>query len=189
MEFVADHVAGNHSCRFVGEHRPLIVLRSLTKSWRIPGLRGWDFWRRRMHAWMERLRTMQPPWSINAVAQAWAAECLTPRKSCATPRRASRIFKNKRPVRGRGLSRIAGLRVCPSAANFLARGAAGFVARRFADLPRIGASRTAQCAYAIRFHGMPKGRFIRLAVRTEEENNLLGRELTAICIALNRRAA
>jgi hypothetical protein len=39
------------------------------------------------------------------------------------------------------------------------------------------------------FHGMPKGRFIRVAVRTEEDNHLLARELAAICVALNRRAA
>ena len=185
MEFVAHHEQET-LLPILGEHRPLIVLRSLTKSWRIPGLRL-GFLATSNAAWMQRLRTMQPPWSINAVAQAWAAECLTPANH-AQLLAGLREFSKTRDRFEAGLSRIAGLRVYPSAANFLLvelLDSSLDASRIYRELGRRGLL----VRVCDSFHGMPKGRFIRLAVRTEEENNLLGRELTAICIALNRRAA
>ena len=97
-------------------------------------------------------------------------------------------FRKSKNGSGLRCPRIAGLRVYPSAANFLLV--------ELLDLP-LHASRVyrelGRRGFLVRvcdsFHGMPKGRFLRLAVRTEEENNLLAQELSAICIALNRRAA
>jgi threonine-phosphate decarboxylase len=185
IEFVADHEQET-LLPILSEHRSLIVLRSLTKSWRIPGLRL-GFLATSSTAWMERLRTMQPPWSINAVAQAWSAECLTPanRAQLLAGLREFPKIKNRFEA---GLSRIAGLRVYPSAANFLLvelLDSSLDASRIYRELGRRGLL----VRVCDSFYGMPKGRFIRLAVRTEEENNLLARELAAICIALNRRAA
>ena len=185
MEFVADHEQET-LLPILSEYRSLIVLRSLTKSWRIPGLRL-GFLVTSNAAWMERLRTIHPPWSINAVAQAWSAEYLTPQNH-AQLLDGLRQFPRTRSRFEAGLSRIAGLRVYPSAANFL-----------LVELldPLLDASRVyrelGRRGLLVRvcdsFHGMPKGRFIRVAVRTEEDNHLLARELAAICVALNRRAA
>ena len=170
----------------LGEHRSLIVLRSLTKSWRIPGLRL-GFLAASNAAWIERLRAMQPPWSINAVAQAWSAECLTPANYARLLLGLSELRRAKERFEAR-LSRIAGLRVYPSAANFLLvelQSLSLDAARIYRELGRRGLL----VRVCDSFHGLPKGRFIRLAVRTDEENNLLAQELAAICIALNRRAA
>lgn len=185
IEFVADHDRET-LLPILGAYRSLIVLRSLTKSWRIPGLRL-GFLATSNGAWMERLHTMQPPWSINAVAQAWSAEYLTPANR-ARLLAGLREFPRTKCRFEAVLSQIAGLRVYQSAANFLlvelldSSLDASHIYRELGHrglLVRVCDS----------FHGMPKGRFVRVAVRTEEENNRLARELAAICIALNRRAA
>jgi histidinol-phosphate/aromatic aminotransferase/cobyric acid decarboxylase-like protein len=136
---------------------------------------------------MERLRAMQPPWSINVVAQAWSAECLTPANYARLLLGLSELRRAKERFEAR-LSRIAGLRVYPSATNFLLvelQSLSLDAARIYRELGRRGLL----VRVCDSFHGLPKGRFIRLAVRTDEENNLLAQELAAICIALNRRAA
>jgi threonine-phosphate decarboxylase len=185
IEFVADHEEET-LLPILSENRSLIVLRSLTKSWRIPGLRL-GFLVTSNAAWMERLRAMQPPWSINAVAQAWSADCLTPANH-ARLLAGLREFQKTEKRFGAGLSQIAGLRVYPSAANFLLvelLDSALDASRLYPELGRRGLL----VRVCDSFHGMPKGRFVRVAVRTEEENQLLARELAAICVALNQRAA
>jgi threonine-phosphate decarboxylase len=185
MEFVADHEQET-LLPILSEYPSLIVLRSLTKSWRIPGLRL-GFLVTSNAAWMERLRIMQPPWSINAVAQAWSAEYLTPANH-AQLLAGLRGFEKTKDRFEAGLSRIAGLRIYPSAANFLLvelLDSSLDASRVCRELGRRGLL----VRVCDSFHGIPKGRFIRVAVRTEEDNNLLARELAAICIALNRRAA
>ena len=170
----------------LSQHQSLIVLRSLTKSWRIPGLRL-GFLAASNAAWMERLRAMQPPWSINGVTQAWSAEFLTPASHSRLLARL-REFPRIKERFETALSRIAGLRVYPSAANFFLVELLDLslhASRIYRELGRRGLL----VRVCDSFHGMPKGRFIRLAVRTEEENNLLAQELSAICTALNRRAA
>lgn len=185
IEFVADHEQET-LLPILSEHQSLIVLRSLTKSWHIPGLRL-GFLVTSNGAWMERLRTMQPPWSINAVAQAWSADCLTPANHAQLLAGIRKLPKAKNRFEA-GLSWIRGLRVYPSAANFLLMellDSSLDASRIYRQLGRRGLL-VRMCDS---FYGMPKGRFIRVAVRTEEENNLLTRELAAICIALDWRAA
>ncbi len=185
IEFVADHEQET-LLPISSEYRSLIVLRSLTKSWSIPGLRL-GFLVTSNTAWMERLRTMQPPWSINAVAQAWSAEYLTP-PNHARLLAGLREFPRTKCRFEAALSRTAGLRVYPSAANFLLVELLGSFLDASCVYRELG-SRGLLVRVCDSFHGMPKGRFIRIAVRTEEENDLLGRELDAICIAPDQRAA
>ena len=185
IEFVADYEQET-LLPILSEHRSLIVLRSLTKSWRIPGLRL-GFLTTSNALWMQRLQTMQPPWSINAVAQAWSAGCLTPANQ-AQLLAGLREFPSTKDRFKAGLSGIAGLRVYPSAANFLLvelLDSSLDAWRIYRELGRRGLL----VRVCDSFHGIPKGRFIRIAVRTEENNKLLARELAAICSALNRRAA
>jgi threonine-phosphate decarboxylase len=185
MEFVVDHERET-LLSVLSKYRSLIVLRSLTKSWRIPGLRL-GFLATSNAAWMERLRTLQPPWSINAVAQAWSAAYLTSANHARLLAGLREFPKAKKRFEV-GLSRIAGLRVYPSAANFLLLellDSSLEASRIYRELGRRGLL----VRVCDSFHGMPKGRFIRVAVRTEKQNSRLARELAAICIALNRRAA
>lgn len=75
-EAYLDFVPGTESllCR-MGTHPNLVVLRSLTKLYALPGLRlGWLAGPPRLVA---RLRGLQPPWSVNVVAAAAGVAALT----------------------------------------------------------------------------------------------------------------
>ena len=69
-EAFIEFVAGDETLLGV-PHPSLLVLRSLTKSWAIPGLRL-GFVATTNPQWIEQLGLMQPPWSINAPAASWA---------------------------------------------------------------------------------------------------------------------
>jgi threonine-phosphate decarboxylase len=92
-----------------------IVLRSLTKSFAIPGIRiGFAVASPELIA---RLSEAIEPWSVNAAAEAVADACLE-----LTPdylNRARTIVEEERAFIQRELSKIADLHVIPSAANFM----------------------------------------------------------------------
>ena len=91
----------------------VIVVRSLTKSLGIPGLRaGYAVARPALAA---RLRNVRPPWSANALAlAALAAAAQRPEALAAAAERATA----ERADLERGLGTIAGLRTWPAGANF-----------------------------------------------------------------------
>lgn len=92
----------------------LIVLRSFTKFYALPALRlGW------MAApapTVERVRGLQPPWSVNMPAQTMAAAALGDRRHEAESLRRMRL---DRQTLAAGLSRLPGVTVHPSEGNFL----------------------------------------------------------------------
>ncbi len=183
MEFVADH-DGETLLSMVEQFPSLIVLRSLTKSWRIPGLRAGFL---ATAGPMERLRMMQPPWTINSVVQAWAKQFLVKERH----EQLLKTFRELRMVKLQfeaQLQAIQGIYVHPGAANFLLVELtaesldAGTLYQKLGRrglLIRTGDS----------FRGLAKGRFIRLSVRTASENSRLVNELSTICRELTRRAA
>ena len=91
----------------------VIVVRSLTKSLGIPGLRaGYAVAQPALAA---RLRSVRPPWSANALAlAALAAAAQRPEALAAAAERAT----VERVDLERGLGTIAGLRTWPAGANF-----------------------------------------------------------------------
>ncbi|MEA2419206.1 MAG: histidinol-phosphate aminotransferase [Thermoleophilaceae bacterium] len=91
----------------------VIVVRSLTKSMSMPGLRaGYAV---AAPALANRLRAVRPPWSVNALAlAALAAVAARPDALAAMAARAER---ERADLAGR-LAAIAGLRTWPGAANF-----------------------------------------------------------------------
>ncbi len=144
----------------------LLIARSLTKSFAMPGLRI-GFLATASRAWLEYLADLQPPWSVSSLAQTWGEIVLA-----ADPRT---MLENglRRLARARarllvGLGAIDGLRPYPSAANFIlveivAGPSAGELAGRLAArriLIRCGDS----------FHGLGPCRFFRLAVRRPADN-------------------
>jgi adenosylcobyric acid synthase len=162
----------------------LVVLRSLTKFFAIPGLRlGAAVAERET---IRRLRALTPPWSVNALAQAVGAAAL--RDSAYAE--ATRRFVNARRGELTGeIEAIPGLAVYPGTANFLlVRIERGDIAA-----PEL-ARRLLADGIAIRvcdnFAGLD-GRFFRVAVRTAEENGRLSRSLRSVlgcaCKAAPRR--
>jgi threonine-phosphate decarboxylase len=164
----------------LADYPSLIVLRSLTKSWRIPGLR---FGFLATAGRIRELERIQPPWSVNGVVHAWAREFL--REEHRTEYLASlRMLVKLGHDLEANLRLIPGIRVHPSAANFvlLELTDPSFDANRiYAEL----GCRGILVRVCDSFYGMPKGRFLRVAVRTAVENERLVCLLSETCAALS----
>jgi len=150
-------------------HRPanVIVLRSLTKFYAIPGLRlGWAV---ADSVIVERVRGIAPPWSVNSIAQAVGGALLLQDNKYAGHTRS--LVQEEREFILSGLRSFAGLTVFPGKANFLlARIDHGELKAKTL------ARRMLKEGIAIRvcdnFPGLDD-RYFRLAVRTREENRRL----------------
>jgi histidinol-phosphate/aromatic aminotransferase/cobyric acid decarboxylase-like protein/adenosyl cobinamide kinase/adenosyl cobinamide phosphate guanylyltransferase len=140
----------------------VIVVRSVTKSLSIPGLRaGYAIAERGLAA---RLRAVRPPWSANALAlAALAAVARRPDEVAAIAERAS---EERADLAGR-LARIDGVRTWPSVTNFCLIEV---------DDGAAVVDRLRERAIAVRpaasFPGL-SSRHIRLTARTPEENAVL----------------
>ncbi len=175
--FVVDEAFGDfvEDLDSLTQKRPanVIVLLSLTKIFAIPGLRTGcavgdpDL--------IRRLLELQPPWSVNSLAQAVSTAAL---KDHEYVRRTRAYVTHERERLFAGLGAIPGISVYPGRANFL-----------LATLDRAGmdavalAEQTLSQGVAIRtctsFQGLD-ARYFRVAVRTTDENDRLLRTLRAI---------
>lgn len=147
------------------EYPRLIVLRSLTKFYAMPGLRiGYLVGASQV---VERLKDRQPPWSVNSLAQEVSLAVLQD-QTYATKSRT--FMKVERSRFMRGLRSLSGLRVYPSAANFVlielpAATSAGAVTDRLASERLL----VRDCST---LPGLTS-QMIRLAIKTAKENRQL----------------
>ncbi len=140
----------------VGDSRPL-VLRSLTKDMALAGLRlGYAVGHPDLLA---PLRALQPPWSVNAAAQAAGLAAL---RDPAWLEAARAEIERGRRVLDEGLRQL-GWRVYPSAANFLLVS----VAPAQASEVRRALLEHGCCVRDCSSFGLPQ--HIRIGVRTEAE--------------------
>ncbi|MCY2992626.1 MAG: cobyric acid synthase [Planctomycetota bacterium] len=165
---------------FVQDYRSLIgqvpanvvVVRSLTKFYAIPGLRlGFAV---AASALAQRIRQQIPPWSVNILAQV-AAPALLADEDYA--RRTMLLVPREREQLSQDLARLPGLHVYPSVANYLLVR----LDRDDCDAPTL-AERLLGDGIAIRTFGPGQhldGRFFRVAVRMREENQRLCDALAA----------
>ncbi|AJE02433.1 threonine-phosphate decarboxylase CobD [Geobacter pickeringii] len=143
----------------------MVVLRSLTKFYAVPGLRlGYAIGHRSTIA---RLAALREPWSVNTLAQVAGIASLADE---GYAERTRALVAAERERLAAGLARLPGLSPFPSAANYLlveitAGPAAAELCRRLA-VERI---LVRDCSS---FRGLD-GRFFRVAVRSGEENDLL----------------
>lgn len=148
----------------------VVVLRSLTKFFALPGLRvGYVISHPRT---VQQLRARMEPWSVNSVAQAVALECLRDEQFIKQSRD---VMAHERAWLFAKLSALEGVHVFPSHANFfLVR-----VQRTRLDALAL-ASALAEEHILIRscenFAGLGK-QFFRIAVRKRAENRRLLRAL------------
>ncbi len=142
----------------------VVVLRSLTKSFAVPGLRlGYLA---AHEALVRALRALQPPWPLNTFALVVGEQLV---KETAYLQQSRRMTARWREEFRSALQTLPGFRVFPSATNFL------LCKLEFPHLTSSAVSdRLAAQGLLIRncdsFHGLTPGRFIRLAVRTPEDN-------------------
>ena len=156
----------NHSVvTMLREHPRMLVLRSLTKFYAMPGLRiGYLLGASKV---IDQLKDRQPPWSVN---------CLAQEVSCAVVRdddyemKTLAFMKHERPCFVRALRAVAGLTVYSSAANFVlielpAWTHAGVVTERLASERLL----VRDCST---LPGLT-AQMIRVAIRTAKENRQL----------------
>lgn len=149
----------------------LIVLRSMTKAFAVPGLRiGYLVASARI---VEKLSAFQPPWAMNALAADVGKQLLREQRYLADSRARLKEF---RETFWKGLTEIRGIRPYPSVANFFLCRIEdhGWSNRQLAE--KLGA-RGILIRICDDFTGLPAGRFFRVAIRTHEEN---GRFLNAL---------
>lgn len=140
----------------------LVVLRSLTKVWSIPGVRaGYLLASPDLVA---ALRAMRQPWGVNAVALAALETCVADE---ATPRKIAEEIAAAREDLCAHLAETPRLKVWPSAANFLLIEVPDGPSVRAGMLERGIAVRRADT-----FPGLTEGH-LRITVRLPEENRVL----------------
>ncbi len=145
----------------------VIVVRSLTKSLAIPGLRaGYAV---AAPALAARLRSVRPPWSCNALALAALHEIA--RRPEELTRAADRAQSERTDLQAR-LAQVPGLRCWPGAANF--------VLVRVSDGSAV-AMRLREAGIAVRpagsFPGLTED-YLRITARAPEDNARLAAALT-----------
>ena len=165
----------------------VVVVRSMTKFYSIPGLRlGYAIADAEVAA---RVRRLIPPWSVNVFAQAVGLAVLSDEAYA----RATRAYVHRERERlASEIRQLTGFTVYPGRANFLMLR----IDRAGLDAAKL-AERLLQDGIAIRvcenFSGLDH-RFFRVAVRTEAENDRLIRALASALgtprpVSRKRRAA
>ncbi len=147
-------------------HENLFVLRSLTKSFAVPGIRfGYAFGTPEL---IEKIETVRLPWTVNAFAEAFAIEAFRHYERLEKSR--ERIARERDWLSGR--LRDLGLSYEPPSANYILLEVptdAEVLVRRLLERGIL----VRDC----RSFGLP--RHIRVAVRTREENRQLIEALEA----------
>ncbi len=177
VDFVPN--ACRHSLVSVLEELPnLIVIRSLTKSWAVPGLRL-GFAATANREWRRRLSEMQPPWPINTIAEEWSRRYL---KRSAYQDLLTELAQSLPKVREQfrqGLNQIPGIEAYASWTNFFVVDLDGFPLGADAVYRRL-----VEKGFLVRccdsFNGVPSDRFIRVAVKRSDENGRFVDALRAI---------
>jgi threonine-phosphate decarboxylase len=146
--------------------RNLFVLRSLTKSFAVPGIRfGYGFGNPDI---IDKMEVVRPPWSVNAYAEAFASEAFRHMDMLESSRE---FIRKEREWLGSGISSC-GLYCYPSSANYLLVEYGQDVVPLCAKLERSGIL-VRDCTS----FGLPT--CIRVAVRTHGENKALVEALSA----------
>lgn len=172
--------AEEESLKNLAVHNPhVIVLRSLTKFFAVPGLRvGYVIAQPRR---ITQLRSRLEPWSVNTVAQEAARACL---RDQAFIRRSRAFMARERTWLMEQLNAVEGLHPFPSQANFLLVRIATRACTA-SQLARTLARQNFLIRVCDNFPGLGK-QFFRVAVRTREENTGL---LAALRTALRENFA
>ncbi|MCX6688109.1 MAG: histidinol-phosphate transaminase [Methanoregula sp.] len=144
----------------------LFLLRSLTKSFAVPGLRfGYGFGDPTL---IEKIEVARPPWSVNAYAEAFAMQAFSHMDALAKSR--EMIIDERNWLSGH-LSAI-GLRCHPSSVNYLLVETGRAAAPLALKLEKLGILVRDCTSFEL-------PTCIRIAVRTRDENTILIEALTS----------
>ncbi|MBN1520300.1 MAG: cobyric acid synthase [Spirochaetales bacterium] len=175
----ADGVDPAHSLSALSALDNVTVLRSMTKFWCVPGLRvGYAVCSDKL---ARALSDTMPNWPLNSVAQAFAELAFADKDAGGRRDRTRALVSSERRAMAETLSRVPGLRVFPSRANFyLVRVDPGAAGLRAPPLIERAASLGLGLRPCADFPGLG-GDYIRVAVRPPEENKRIADILAAVC--------
>ena len=160
----------------LSEYPRMMVLRSLTKFYAMPGLRiGYLVGARKV---VEQLKDRQPPWSVNSLAQEVSLAVLHDHVYVT---RSRTFMKSERSRFMRGLRSLSGIRVFPSAANFV------LIELPTSTCAKEVTDRLADERLLVRDCSTVPGlttQMIRVAIRTAKENRRL---ITALGACLTKK--
>jgi threonine-phosphate decarboxylase len=175
-EAFIDYCQTHSVISMLSEYPRMMVLRSLTKFYSMPGLRiGYLVGAGKI---VDQLKDRQPPWSVNSLAQEVSLAVLHDHVYVT---RSRTFMKSERSRFMRGLRSLSGIRVFPSAANFV-----------LIELPTSTCAKevTDRLAYKrllVRDCSTVPGlttQMIRVAIRTAKENRRL---ITALGACLTKK--
>ena len=164
-EAFIDYCQTQSAVSMLSAHPRMMVLRSLTKFYAMPGLRiGYLVGASKV---VDQLKDRQPPWSVNSLAQEVSLAVL---HDDAYATKSRTFMKSERSRLMRGLRALSGVHVYPSAANFVlielpASTCAGEVTDRLASERLL----VRDCSTV---PGLTS-QMIRVAIRTAKENRRL----------------
>ncbi|MEK6527864.1 MAG: threonine-phosphate decarboxylase CobD [Nitrospirota bacterium] len=166
-EAFMDFVAPENRITMVVESaksKHLLVLRSLTKFFVVPGIRiGYVIGHKDT---INKLSQHTYPWNVNAMAQAIAEEAIDDKQYIA---RTQNIIPKERAYLYENLNKIRGVRVYPSDANFLFCKLKGAEIKNAAELSRKLIRQGILIRRCHNFRGL-NDRFFRIAVKNREAN-------------------
>ncbi|MCC6139862.1 MAG: threonine-phosphate decarboxylase [Nitrospira sp.] len=164
-ETFADYCSERSILPLASSWSRVVVLRSLTKFYGLPGLRvGYAV---AAPAVVQRLRSALPPWSVNAMGQVAALAAL---RDMAHAKRSLRFVLKERTRLSNALARLPGCELFPSCANFIFMELPpGWSASKMTEQMRREGLLIRDCA------SVPGAnrRSIRVAVRSREDNDRL----------------
>jgi threonine-phosphate decarboxylase len=147
------------------EHPRMVVLRSLTKFYAMPGLRiGYLLGASKT---VDQIKDRQPPWSVNSLAQEVACSIL---RDHAYAARSRGFMKQERSRFMCGLRSLAAVRVYPAAANFVLIELPGWTSA--CEVTGRLASQNLLVRDCSAMPGLT-AQMIRVAIRTAQENRRL----------------
>ncbi len=150
----------------------VVVLRSMTKFYALPGLRvGYAVAR---HAIARRLQRQLPPWSVNIMGQVAALAAL---RDLAHAKKSLRYMEKERRRFAASLAALPGCMVIPTCANYLfVELPHGWSARRVTERLRRDGLLIRDCSAVPGSHAGA----VRIAVRTRRENDRLIQALSLL---------
>ena len=151
----------------------LIILRSLTKFYGLPGLRiGFGVSSPKL---IKKLKAQKIPWSVNCLAQIAVREMLRDEKYIS---KSKSFLIEEKEFFYQELSNIEGWKVYKPSANFIFIKLLGNISSEM--LQNNLAKKGILIRDCSNFRGLEEGKFIRVAVRTRKENIMLIKELKMI---------
>ncbi|MDO8662752.1 MAG: threonine-phosphate decarboxylase CobD [Candidatus Omnitrophota bacterium] len=177
-EAFMDFVGSGDNVSMVGESaktKNLLVLRSLTKIFVLPGIRiGYVSGHKDTIAKLSRYTY---PWNVNTLAQIITREAINDKEYMA---RTQRIIPKERSYLYENLNKIRGVKVYPSVANFFLCKLEGVIIKNARDLSEKLMGEGILVRNCANFRGL-NNRFFRIAVKNREANIKLISALQAIC--------